>query len=166
MTTDAGGEDAETPRPAPGRRRAGQPPIWKLFVGGFIGTQALALILFVLEPNFISRTREIPQALRTELSEPHGLGLVLLHVFNGSIVFPLAFGLMAMRVRGPWMLKGLVWGAILWLLAGAVIMPMSGFGYFGYDADGWRVAVSSLAGHLAYGAILGLFAGIPGREAD
>ena len=40
-------------------------------------------------------------------------------------------------------------------------MPIAGFGFFGYAADGLRVAASSLAGHLAYGGLQGFIAGIP-----
>ena len=92
--------------------------------------------------------------------------MLVFHFFNGSIVFPLGFGFFAARFRAPWLLKGLIWGIILWLAAGLVVMPMSGFGFFGYNADGWRIVASSLAGHLAYGGLQGLIAGIPGRQED
>jgi hypothetical protein len=166
MATNAGRRDAETSGAVPGGRRDGQPSLLQLCAGGCAGTAALALILFFLEPILISRSPDPARALGEELSKPHGLGLIVFHFFNGSIVFPLGFAFFAGRFRAPWLAKGLIWGTILWLLAGVVIMPMSGFGFFGYEADGLRVAASSLAGHVAYGGLQGLIAGIPPRKTD
>jgi hypothetical protein len=166
MATNAGRGDVETPCAAPGRHRAGQPSILRIFLGGCAGTVALLLIMFFLEPIFIGQGSNPARALGVELSNPHGLGLIMFHFFNGSIIFPLGFAFFAARLQGPWPVKGLIWGTILWSLAGLVVMPMSGFGFFGYNADGLRVAATSLAGHLAYGGLQGLIAGIPGREAD
>jgi hypothetical protein len=166
MATNAGRGRVETPGAARGRRRAGQRSILQLVLGGCAGTVALALIMFFLEPALISRSSDPAQALGAELSTPHGLGLIVFHFFNGSIVFPLCFAFFATPLRGPWLAKGLIWGTILWLLAGVVVMPISGFGLFGYNADGLRFATSSLVGHLAYGGLQGLIAGIPPRERD
>jgi hypothetical protein len=122
--------------------------------------------MFLLEPVLMNRSLDPAQALGAELSNPHGLGLIVFHFFNGSIIYPLGFAFFVVRLRGPWLMKGLVWGIILWLLAGVVFLPISGFGFFGYDADGLRFAARSLAGHLAYGGIQGLIAGIPPRKMD
>jgi hypothetical protein len=166
MATNAGGGDAQTPCAAPGRRRSGPPSLLRLFLGGGAGTAALALTTFFLDPILFGRSSDVARALVTELNNPHGLGLIVLHFFNGSIIFPMGFAFLAGRLQGPWLVKGLIWGITLWLLAGVVVMPMSGFGLFGYNADGLRVAASSLAGHLAYGGLQGFIAGLPTRESD
>jgi hypothetical protein len=166
MATNAGSGGIETPGTAPPRRRAAQPSILQLCAGGCAGTAALAVILFILEPVLISQESDPVRALGSELRNPHGLGLIVFHFFNGSIVFPLAFAFCAARLQGPWLVKGLSWGTILWLLVGVVVMPMSGFGFFGYNANGLRVAASTLVAHLAYGALQGLIAGIPPRNPD
>lgn len=164
MTTSASECSDETLRGAVPGRGSGQPSILKLTLGGFAGTLGLVLVMFWLEPVFISRSPSLGRALGLELSTPHGLGLIVLHFFNGSIVFPLGFGFLAGRWSAPWLVKGLIWGIVLWALAGAVVMPISGFGPFGYNVDGLRVAASSLAGHLAYGALQGIIASIPTRD--
>jgi hypothetical protein len=166
MATTEGGTNVGPPCAAPGGAGAGQPSILKLCLGGFAGTVALVLIMFLLEPVFMGRSPDLARALGTEISNPHGLGLIVFHFFDGSVVFPLGFGFLAARVRAPWLVKGLIWGIMLWVLAGAVLMPMSGSGFFGYNADGLRVAASSLAAHLAYGGLQGFIAGIPTREED
>ena len=114
-----------------------------------------------LEPGLMGRSSDPARAFGAELGTPHDLGLIVFHFFNGSFIFPMAFAFFAVGSRAPWLARGLVWGTILWLLAGVVVMPIVGFGFFGYAADGPRVAESSLAGHLAYGGLQGLIASIP-----
>ncbi len=166
MATDPGGGCAETPGAAPGRRRDDQRSILQLVLGGGAGTVALVLIMFFLEPGFLGRSPDPARAFGAEVRNPHGLGLIVFHFFNGSIIFPLGFAFFAQRFPGPWLAKGLAWGIILWLLSGLVVMPMSGFGLFGYYADGLRIVATSLAGHLAYGGLQGFVAAIPPRQSD
>lgn len=166
MTMKVGEEGTESPGAAPKAPRDDQRSIIQLVLGGCAGTAAIALIFFFLEPALISRSSNPAQALGDKLSTSRGLGLIFFHLFNGSLVFPLAFALFAARVPAPWLAKGLIWGMILWLLAGVVVMPMSGFGFFGSAAGGLRVAASSLVGHLAYGGLQGLIAAIPPRKID
>jgi len=166
MTTKAGGEGIETPGAAPGGDRAAQRSLLQLVLGGFAGTAAFVLILSFLEPGLVSRSPDTARAIGAALSNPDGLGLIVLHFFNGSLIFPLAFALFAARSRAPWLAKGLIWGMILWLLAGVVVMPIAGFGFFGYAADGLRVVASLLVAHLAYGGLQGFIAGIPPRKTD
>jgi len=124
------------------------------------------MIMFLLEPAILSRTSEPARAIGAEFGNPHGLGLIVFHLFNGSMIYPLGFAFFAARWQGWWLAKGLIWGTILWFLAGVVVMPMSGLGFFGYDADGLRLGASSLVAHLAYGTLQGLIAGIPPWKRD
>ncbi|MHB1561392.1 MAG: DUF6789 family protein [Isosphaeraceae bacterium] len=160
---DTGPGSLSAPGPAPS---SGPRSFVQLVLGGFAGTVALAFIMFRLEPIFISRGPDPFRAIGVEVSRPRGLGLILFHFFNGSIVFPIGFGFFAGWLRIPWIAKGLIWGIILWLLAGLIVMPISGYGLFGYEVDGLKVAASSLLAHLAYGAFQGLVAAIPPREPD
>lgn len=171
----ANGEPETSPETAPAPGSLGAPvpappsgprSFVQLVLGGFAGTVALAIIMFRLEPVFISRGPDLFRAIGVEASRPRGLGLILFHFFNGSIVFPIGFGFFAGRLRIPWLARGLIWGILLWLLSGLLVMPMSGYGLFGYEVDGLKVAASSLLAHLAYGAIQGLVASIPPREPD
>ncbi len=162
-TSRTGPGSFSVPRPMP---PSGPRSFVQLILGGFAGTIVLAIIMFLLEPVLISRSPDPFQVIGVEVSHPRGLGMILFHFFNGSIVFPIGFGFLAGRLRVPWLAKGLIWGIILWLLGGLIVMPISGFGLFGYEVDGLKIAASSLLAHLAYGAIQGLFASIPPREPD
>jgi hypothetical protein len=166
MAANAGGGSVGSPGIAPGRRRAGQPSILQLVLGGCAGTVALALTMVSLEAAVMRGSSDAARALGADLRTPHGLGLIVFHLFIGSIIYPLGFAFFAARVPGPWFARGLIWGTFLWLLAGVALMPISGFGFFGTKADGLRLAASSLVGHLAYGGLQGLIAGIPSRNRD
>jgi hypothetical protein len=166
MATNAGGGSVETPGAAAGVRRAGQPPILQVILGGCAGSVALALVMFFVTPVLMGLSSDPTQAVRAEFGNPHGVGLIVFHFFTGSIIYPLGFAFFAARLPGPWFMKGLIWGTILWLMAGVVLMPIAGFGFFGSHADGLRLVGSSLVGHLAYGGLQGLIAGIPLRKTD
>jgi hypothetical protein len=89
-----------------------------------------------------------------------------LHVARGTLLAfgcHLALGLLFGAVYGvtwhalseltPW-LRGVTYGAMLWLLVMIVVMPMIGEGRFGSRLGPWGIPVM-LWMHLAYGAILG-----------
>jgi uncharacterized membrane protein YagU involved in acid resistance len=83
-----------------------------------------------------------------------------MHVVNGTVIFPLIYVFLLYRwLPGPPVVKGLVWGVVLWLIAQLMIMPMMGAGLFSMKAGGMMAAIGSLVGHLVYGALLGGIAG-------
>jgi hypothetical protein len=166
MVPNVRGAGLETPGTAPASDRDGPRSILQLVLGGFAGTAAFVLILSFLEPGLLIRSSGPARPLGAALSTPQNLGLIVFHFFNGSLIFPIAFGFFVVQSRAPWLAKGLIWGTILWLLAGVVVLPIAGFGFFGYAADGLRAAASGLAAHLAYGGLQGFIAGIPPRRTD
>jgi len=88
-----------------------------------------------------------------------GMGMAI-HFINGSLVFPLAYVFLIYRLLpGPPVLKGTAWGVVLWLVVQLMLMPMMGAGVFSMNAGGMKSVVSSLIGHLVYGALLGVIAG-------
>jgi hypothetical protein len=154
------------PCDAPAGRRSRESSLFRLFLGGAAGTGALAAIIMFVEPMLTGKTAGLARLLGSEIGTPHGVGLVVFHFFNGSVVFPLGFAFLSARLPGPWLVKGLVWGAILWLLVEAVILPISGYGFFGQKAGGLGTTAGSLVGLLAYGGVQGAIAGLPGRSDD
>ena len=79
-----------------------------------------------------------------------------MHVINGTVLFPLVYGyLLVSRLPGPPLLRGALWGVVLWLIAQTMVMPMMGAGLFSAAAGGMVAAVGSLVGHVLYGTILG-----------
>ncbi len=146
--------------------RADEPAISRILLGGAVGTVAITLMMYFVDPLITGRSSDLARLLRVETGNPHWLGGMILHFFNGSILFPLGFAFFAARLPGPWPVKGLIWGAIIWALAQGMMLTISGASFFGYNADGLRGALSSMAGHLVYGGLQGLIAAIPGRNAD
>ena len=140
-------------------RRSREPALSRLFLGGLAGTAAITLMMYFVDPLITGRTMDIAQILGKVLGSPHRAGGMVFHVFNGGVLFPLGFAFLSVRLPGPAIVKGLIWGMILWALAQALIMPMLGSGFFGDTAGGPRAALSSLAGHLVYGALQGVIAG-------
>jgi hypothetical protein len=166
MATDTGGKADKGPCDGPVNRRSRESSLFRLFLGGTIATVGLALIVFVVEPRITGGESMFAGIVGSDIRSPHGVGLIAFHFFNGSVIFPLGFAFLSARLPGPWLVKGLTWGAILWLVTEAVIMPISGYGFFGRDVAGPGTAVGALAGLLAYGGLQGAIAGLPGRIED
>jgi hypothetical protein len=75
------------------------------------------------------------------------------HYATGLIAFPIGFificAVLNFRAATG---TGLLWGAALWVLAGIVLVPLSGGPlFFGFG----KTMIASLVAHLAYGAALG-----------
>jgi uncharacterized membrane protein YagU involved in acid resistance len=132
-------------------------------VGGLAGTVAITLMMDFVDPLITGRTMDLAQVLGRVIGSPHEAGGMVFHVFNGVVVFPLGFAFLSARFPGPAIVKGLIWGVILWALAESLITPMLGSGFFGDTSGGLRAALSSLTGHLVYGGLQGVIAG--SREA-
>jgi hypothetical protein len=128
-------------------------------LGGLAGTVAITLMMNFVDPLITGRSMDIPRMLGTLLGNPHGAGGLILHLFNGVILFPLGFAFISARLPGPAIVKGLLWGTILWALAQVLIVPRLGSGFFGDTAGGPLAVLSSLAGHLVYGGLQGLIGG-------
>jgi hypothetical protein len=143
-------------------RRSRDAAIFRLFLGGLAGTAAITLMMYFVDPLITGRTMDIAQVLGRAIGSPRGAGGMVFHVFNGVILFPLGFAFLSVRLPGPAIVKGLIWGVVLWALAESLIMPMLGSGFFGDTAGGLRAALSSLAGHLVYGGLQGVIAGSRG----
>jgi uncharacterized BrkB/YihY/UPF0761 family membrane protein len=146
-------------RPDPGRA----------ILGGFVASLVMTMLMYGA-PMMGMPKMDIATMLGSMLgggmpatgSGSWWLGMMI-HFVNGTIIFPLifAYALYAVLPGAPW-LKGATWGAILWLIAQAAVMPMMGMGFFSAASPQPAMAViGSLVGHLIYGVILGT---IGGRE--
>jgi uncharacterized protein DUF6789 len=131
----------------------------KAIVGGVVATATMTLMMYVLAPMILGGPMDIAGMLGAMLGGSWGLGMAM-HVLNGALIFPLIYAFVLSRVLpGEAWLKGTLWGAILWLVAQTVVMPVMGAGLFSAHAGGPMAAVASLMGHLVYGALLGAIGG-------
>ena len=138
-----------------------RPDLTRSILGGFVGTVAITLMMYFVAPRMTGRTMDIARMLGSMLGDNWWAGMIM-HFVNGTIVFPVIFALLLVkRLPGVPIVKGIIWGAILWLLAQAVVMPMMGAGFFSAHAGGMMAVMVSLMGHLVYGGLLGSIAGSP-----
>jgi hypothetical protein len=136
-----------------------RPHFGKAVLGGFIGTLGITAMMYWAGPLMGIGKMDIAQGLGTMLGIGWAGGM-LLHFLNGTVIFPTIYVLLLYRrLPGPPVVKGLVWGAILWLLAQLVVIPMMGGGLLSANMGGAMAALGSLVGHLAYGALLGVTGG-------
>jgi hypothetical protein len=78
------------------------------------------------------------------------------HLAN-SIVLVLVFATIVEPALGwPRVVSGLVWGEVLaFVLAGALLAPLSGLGYMGRKTGNWRFALTNVFMHAVWGVIVG-----------
>jgi len=131
----------------------------RAITGGFVGTVLMTLMMYFVAPMMLGRPMDVAAMLGGMLGGSWAMGM-LMHLINGSVIFPLIYGFVLYRVLPgePW-LKGTSWGLILWFLSQAVVTPMMGGGFFSAAAGGLMAVMASLIGHLIYGAVLGAVAG-------
>ncbi len=131
----------------------------KAILGGFVGTVAMTLMMYFVAPMMLGGPMDVAGMLGGVLGGSWIMGM-LMHLINGSVVFPLIYAYLAYRLLpgDPWV-KGTILGLILWFLSQAVVTPMMGGGMFSAKAGGLMAVMASLIGHIIYGALLGALTG-------
>lgn len=133
-----------------------RPSIGRAILGGFVATPAMTVLMYTVAPLI---------GVRVDIAEMLGSVLggwtwgLIMHIINGSILFPLVYGFVASRfLPGPPTSKGVRFGIVLWLMSQLFVMPIMGAGFFSIHL-GVMAVIASLLGHLVYGALLGFLAG-------
>jgi uncharacterized membrane protein YagU involved in acid resistance len=136
------------------------PTFPRAIAGGFAGTLAMTTLMYEVAP-MMGLHMDIAAMLGSVLGGSWTAGLVT-HFVNGSFIFPAIFTFaLYRRLPGSPVVKGAVWGAVVWLVAQVIVMPMMGAGLFSANIGGMMAAAGSLAGHLLYGGVLGAIAVAP-----
>lgn len=85
----------------------------------------------------------------------------LMHLVVG-ILFALLYAVaVADRFAGPHVVRGMIFGALVFVAAQLFFMPLVGAGIFSRGDP--QLLAGSLVGHLVYGAVVGWIYGLPGR---
>lgn len=136
-----------------------RPSLGKTILGGFAGTVVMTMMMYFVAPMMLGKPMDVAASLGGMFGGSWTMGM-LMHLLNGSIIFPLVFAYFLYRVLPgePW-LKGTIWGLVLWFLSQALVTPMMGGGMFSARAGGLMAVMASLLGHVAYGVLLGAIAG-------
>jgi uncharacterized membrane protein YagU involved in acid resistance len=142
-----------------------KPNFGRAILGGFVGTVVLTMLMYVGAPMMGIPKMDIAAMLGSMLGG-WSMGMVM-HFINGVILFPLFYAsVLFSKLRGTAVTKGIAWGLTLWLVAGLMVMPTMGAGFFGTANGGLMAAAASLMGHIVYGTLLGLIAGGPARRLE
>jgi len=128
----------------------------RIVVAGIVGAAAMVIATYLFHALGLPMV-DFGRLLATKILRYHShgtrLGLVL-HLVNG-VVLAIIYALLVDVVPGPDWVRGLGYGAALWLVMMVVALPMFGDGFFGSRGPRGTV-LSSFAVHLVYGLILGL----------
>ena len=128
----------------------------KLVLGGVAGTAAMTLMMLIAPMMGVHM--DITASLAGMVHAPWMVGMVV-HLMMGILIFPLVYGILLRRyLPGSALVRGLIWGSILWMMMEVAIMPMLGAGVFGIYGPGMMGAVAALMAHLVYGGLLGVIA--------
>lgn len=131
---------------------------------GLVATGAMTA-LWLVEPSVGLPKIAVGQILGTAMSVSvahwyaGAVGGWLIHLIVG-VLFALAYArVFASRLPGSAVMRGALFGVLLFLFAQVVCMPLVGAGMFsGGDA---QLLLGSLLGHLAYGVVLGWIYHLP-----
>lgn len=138
------------------------PKLLSALIGGLVATSVVTVLAYVgpaLGLNPLDFAAMLGSLIVGRMAEPLAIGL-LIHLVNGSIIFPAIYVFVVSRVLpGPPWLKGMAWGIALWAIVQVVLVPMAGMGLFSSKAPHPMLAVAwSLATHVLYGVVLGAIA--------
>jgi uncharacterized membrane protein YagU involved in acid resistance len=127
----------------------------KILIGGLAGTFMMSLMMKFAAPMMIGQPMDIVAMLGNMMGGVYEMGMAA-HVLLGVLVFPLVYAWLLFRfLPGAPIVKGLLFGTVLWLIAATMVMPMTGAGFFMSEIGGIKAAMAALVGHWVYGALLG-----------
>ena len=136
-----------------------RPNVLKSIAGGLAGTVLMTMMMRYVAPMMLGHPMDIAGMLGNMMGGSWAIGMAA-HLMNGIIIFPLAYAFVAFRfLPGSPLVRGILWGIVLWLVAQTMVMPMAGAGFFSSEIGGAKAVFASLLGHLAYGALLGYIGG-------
>ena len=132
----------------------------RAMIGGFAGTLVFTLMMTFLAPEMLGHPMDIAAVLGkfTGLGKPAG---AVMHFLLGTIGFPIGYLIVGPYLPGPGWLRGVIFLAAVWFLAGLIAMPILGVGLF---FGGAKEALAALLGHVVLGAVLGSVARLPDRS--
>ena len=141
------------------REESMKPNPIRAVAGGVAGTVVLTMMTLKVAPMILGRPMDIPRMMSAMMKGPPALGWAA-HIMLGVVVFPLAYSFIVFGLLpGPPVLRGALWGVVLWIAVEIIVMPMAGNGFFSATHGGAEAVTAALMGHVVYGALLGAIAG-------
>ena len=124
-------------------------------LGGLAATIAMTMVMFVA-PMMGMPDMKIGNMLASFMAMPLWTGW-LMHLMAGLIWATGYVFFVKERLNLNYVLKGMVFALVPWLLMQLMAMPMMGLGIFSSkSADQMPMIAGTLIGHLVYGIVLGI----------
>lgn len=129
-------------------------------LSGFLATVALSLMMFAKGAMGLMPQLDVIKMLSSMMGMPQYLLLGwMAHFLIGTVVWGILYSLLVPRLPGTnYVVSGIVFGILAWVMMMVVVMPMAGAGLFGRNF-GPMAPVATLMLHVIYGAVLGLVYG-------
>jgi uncharacterized protein DUF6789 len=138
--------------------------LFRACFAGFLGTIVVTCMVIFASPTLIGGPSDIASVLARMLGGTWLAGMAM-HFTVGTLALPAIYlAAVDRRLPGGPAVRGMAWGLALWIVSQAIVIPLAGGGFFGWSAGGLRAIADSLVGHLAYGLVLGVFAGDPNER--
>lgn len=133
---------------------------WRLAAGAASGAVATLAMTLLMLATVASDLAPMPKPIPVALAAQQAGALEMPRLFALGMLLHFAYGAGAGAVLAlAWRLAtprwGLVYGVLLWLVMGAVWLPVLGWGPFG-TGESPAIAFATLVLHLVYGGALGL----------
>lgn len=139
----------------------------KAFIGGAVGTAVMTFMMYVVRPRVVGTSMDIAAELGAQIGGSWWMGMAM-HVMMGAVCVPVVLAKVLVNyLPGPSVVKGIITGLALWLLAMVVMMPMMGKGMFlTATGEGPKAIMASLMSHIVYGGLMGQIAAFRTIDAD
>jgi uncharacterized membrane protein YagU involved in acid resistance len=116
----------------------------------------MTLMMMFVAPMLTGMPMDIAAMLGGMLGG-YTMGMIA-HIMMGVVVFPIAYVIGYNFIPGSPLVKGLLFGVVLWIAAVVMVMPMAGAGFLMANIGGMMAVMAALMGHLVYGGLLGVIA--------
>ncbi|MBI1774449.1 MAG: hypothetical protein HYR63_03790 [Proteobacteria bacterium] len=124
---------------------------------GFLATLVFTLLMHYGAPLLTGFPMDVTELLTAFFGDNAVLG-TMAHYVTGSIAYPVAYLLVRPYLPASPIVRGLLCGAVLWLAANLLLLPIIGAGVFMSHLFQGNEAVmpeaASLIGHVAFGLVL------------
>ena len=128
----------------------------RALLAGFVATFIFTFSMYVVSTLLSGWPVDFVGTLGRLLGVSWATALVV-HLLVGAILLPVLYvRLVDPLLSGTPAARGVTWGVMLWLGSQAILLPLSGGGFFSSASGGMVAALDSLIGHAAYGMVFGV----------
>lgn len=128
-------------------------------IGGVIATVILSILMIIkMQMGLLPQFNVIADMTDIAGAQTPIIGWAM-HLVLGIIIWGLLFAIVSHLFKGPYSVKGIQFGILLWFLMMIIYMPVTENGFFASHL-GYPVMLASLILHIIYGFFLGLFTGL------